>query len=175
MAGLRKGHCYSRLERPYTRHSRVKSKSYIKTLPQIKIVRFEMGNTKKQFTHEIRLISNKDHQIRQNGLESARLVVNRHLYEDLGAKEYYFKLNIYPYHVLRENKMLGGAHADRLQTGMAHSFGKAVGLAAQVKTGKIMFTISVNKDNIEEARISLSKAGPRLPGKSRIEVIGNAS
>ena len=61
MAGLRKGHCYSKLERPYTRHSRVKSKSYIKTLPQIKIVRFEMGNIKKQFSHEIRIVSNIDH------------------------------------------------------------------------------------------------------------------
>lgn len=170
MAGLRKGHCYSKLERPYTRHSRVKSKSYIKTLPQIKIVRFEMGNTKKQFTHQLSLVSNKDHQIRQNSLESARLAINRHLFEDFGAKDYYFKLNIYPYHVLRENKMLGGAHADRLQTGMAHSFGKTINLSAQARKGTIVFTVKVDEENIEKAKKVLKIAPPRMPGKYTIEV-----
>src|SRR3989344_3795678 len=170
MAGLRKGHCYSRLERPYTRHSRVKAKSYIKTLPQIKIVRFEMGNSRKQFNYEIRLISNKDHQIRQNALESARLVINRHLYEDLGAKEYHLKLNIYPYHVLRENKMLGGAHADRLQTGMAHSFGKTVNLSAQARKGKVVFIIKVDENNMDKAKEIARLAPPKMPGKYAVEV-----
>ncbi len=170
MAGLRKGHCYSRLERPYTRHSRVKSKSYIKTLPQIKIVRFEMGNAKKPFTHEIRLISNKDHQIRQNALESARLILNRHLYSDLGLKEYHLKLNIYPYHVLRENKMLGGAHADRLQTGMAHSFGKTVNLSAQAKKGTIVFTVKVDENNLDKGKAIVKLAPPKLPGSYVIEI-----
>ena len=170
MAGLRKGHCYSRLERPYTRHSRVKAKSYIKTLPQIKIVRFEMGNSRKQFNYEIRLISNKDHQIRQNALESARLVINRHLYEDLGAKEYHLKLNIYPYHILRENKMLGGAHADRLQTGMAHSFGKTINLSAQAKKGTIVFTTKVDENNLDKAKKIVKLAPPKLPGKYMIEI-----
>lgn len=170
MAGLRKGHCYSKLERPYTRHSRVKSKSYIKTLPQIKIVRFEMGNAKKQFTHQIVLISNKDHQIRQNALESARLALNRNLYEELGAKDYHLKLNIYPYHVLRENKMLGGAHADRLQTGMAHSFGKTINLSAQTRKGTPVYTIKIDENNIEKAKEIMKLAPPKLPGKYVIEV-----
>ncbi|MEK6932662.1 MAG: 50S ribosomal protein L16 [Nanoarchaeota archaeon] len=170
MAGLRKGHCYSKLERPYTRHSRVKSKSYIKTVPQIKIVRFEMGNNKKQFTHELNLISDIDHQIRQNALESARLAINRHLYQDLGLKEYYLKLNIYPYHVLRENKMLGGAHADRLQTGMAHSFGKTVNLSAQARRGTVVFRLKTDEQNLEKAKKILQLAPPKLPGKYAIEI-----
>ncbi|MEK6952693.1 MAG: 50S ribosomal protein L16 [Nanoarchaeota archaeon] len=170
MAGLRKGHCYSKLERPYTRHSRVKSKSYIKTVPQIKIVRFEMGNAKKHFSHELRLISNKDHQIRQNALESARLAINRHLYGDLGNKEYYLKLNIYPYHILRENKMLGGAHADRLQTGMAHSFGKTINLSAQARKGTVVFKVKVDENNLDKAKKILSIAPPKLPGKYIIEI-----
>ena len=170
MAGLRKGHCYSKLERPYTRHSRVKAKSYIKTLPQIKIVRFEMGNPKKQFNYEVALVSNKDHQIRQNALESARLVVNRRLYGEFGTKDYYFKLNIYPYHILRENKMLGGAHADRLQTGMAHSFGKTINLSAQARKGTVVFTAKVDENNIEKAKSILKLAPPRLPGKYTVEI-----
>jgi len=170
MAGLRKGHCYSKLERPYTRHSRVKSKSYIKTVPQIKIVRFEMGNARKQFTHEVRLISYKDHQIRQNALEAARLTLNRHLYEEFGSKDYYFRLNIYPYHVLRENKMLGGAHADRLQTGMAHSFGKTINLSAQAKKGTVIFIARVDEENVDKAKNIMKLAPPRLPGKYVVEI-----
>ncbi len=170
MAGLRKGHCYSKLERPYTRHSRVRAKSYIKTLPQIKIVRFEMGNGKRQFSHEVVLISNRDHQIRQNGLESARLAVNKHLYEDIGGKDYHLKLNIYPYHVLRENKMLGGAHADRLQTGMAHSFGKTINLSAQAKKGTVVFTVKIDESNVEKAKKIVKLAPPKLPGNYKIEI-----
>src|SRR3989344_1358978 len=170
MAGLRKGHCYSKLERPYTRHSRVKSKSYVKTVPQIKIVRFDMGNSKKPFTHVIELVSSRDHQIRQNGLEAARQSINRRLGNLIGLKNYHFRLNIYPYHMLRENKMLGGAHADRLQTGMAHSFGKTINLSAQAKKGTTVFSVNVDEANLIKAKQALSLAPPRLPGQYNIQI-----
>ena len=170
MAGLRKGHCYSKLVRPYTRYSRVKAKNYIKAVPTNKVVRFEMGDSKKSFQYEITLVSNIDHQIRHNSLESARQLVNRRMYTKLGPKGYFLKLKIYPYHILRENKMLGGAHADRLQTGMAHSFGKPVGLAAQAKKNNTVFSAKVDQNGVETAREALSLARPRMPGKYRLEV-----
>ncbi len=170
MAGLRKGHCYSDLVRPYTRYSRVKAKNYIKAIPTNKIVRFDMGDIIKNFEYEISLISNNDHQIRHNALESARQLVNRRMYTKLGPKGYFLKLKVYPYQILRENKMLGGAHADRLQTGMAHSFGKPVGLAAQAKKDKIVFTAKVDKNGLNTAKEALSLARPRMPGKYRIEI-----
>ena len=44
---LRKAGSYSkRYARPYTRKSKVKSKSYIKTIPNSKVVKFKMGDVK---------------------------------------------------------------------------------------------------------------------------------
>jgi large subunit ribosomal protein L10e len=170
MAGLRKGHCYSKLVRAYTRHSRVKSKDYVKAIPTNKIVRYDMGDSTKIFQYEVSLISDSDHQIRHNALESARQLINRRMYTKLGPKGYFFKLKLYPYHIIRENKMLGGAHADRLQTGMAHSFGKPVGLAAQAKKNSSVFIARVDQNGLETAKEALSLAKPRMPGKYKIEI-----
>ena len=172
MATLRKGRCYSKPVKAYTRKSKVKSKSYIKTTPQNKIVRYDMGNLKEQFNHTIKLISNQDIQIRHNALESARLVIFRRL-QKLGINNFFFKLKIYPHHILRENKMLSGARADRLQTGMSHAFGKPVGLAAKVKRGRIIFSVDVNKENLKPATEAMKLAIPRLPCKCSVEVKKN--
>lgn len=167
--GLRPGRCYITMKRSYTRKSKFKKYSFIKTIPTMKIVRFEMGNPDKKFTHQIDLITKESFQIRQNAVESARIVVNRTLHESLGLN-YYFKLRLYPHHILRENKMLTGAGADRMQTGMAHSFGRPMGLASQIKKNSPIFSIKVDKENIDAAKSALKKAPPRLPGTYSIQI-----
>ncbi len=169
MAGLRKGKCYKKITRAYTRKSKFKKKSYINALPTVKIIKFNMGNVKKQFEYEINLISKEPLQIRHNALESSRMIVNRKLNEKLGTAAYYLKLRVYPHHALRENKMLTGAHADRMQTGMQRAFGKVVGIAAQVKKGKTVFSVYVDQKDLETAKSILKTATPRLPGKYLIE------
>lgn len=169
MGTLRKGKAYRRIKRAYTRKSKFKKKSYIPTVPQHKIVRFDMGDPVKQFKYKIKLISLDNVQIRHNALESVRLLVNRRLQEKLG-NNYHFKINKYPHHILRENKMLSGAGADRMQTGMSQSFGKAVGNAVQAKKGDIIFTASVNEDGLELAKESLKAAFPKLPCRYRLEI-----
>ncbi len=169
MVGLRKGKCYRQLERPYTRKSKYKKKGYIRSFPPHKISRFEMGDKTKKYDFKIKLVSKGSLQLRHNSLESARMVVNRTLETKLG-NSYYLKINVFPHHGLRENKMLGGAHADRLQTGMAHSFGKVIGCAAQVKAGKEVFTAWTFKEGIEIAKKALKSATPRLSGSYIIEV-----
>ena len=170
MAGLRKGHAYSKVTRAYTRFSRVKAKNYIKAIPTNKIVRFDMGDSTKNFQYEVVLLSNNDHQIRHNALEASRQTINRRLYTKLGPKGYFLRLKLYPYHIIRENKMLGGAHADRLQTGMAHSFGKPVGLAGQAHKGKEIFIAKVDQNGLDAAKEALSLARPKMPGKYKIEI-----
>ncbi|MBS3143675.1 50S ribosomal protein L16 [Candidatus Woesearchaeota archaeon] len=172
MAGLRKGKCYSKKTKAYTRRSKVKSKSYIKTIPANKIVKYDMGNTKGNYENNVNLICKQDIQIRHNALESARLVIFRRL-QKIGLNNFYLKLNIYPHHILRENKMLSGARADRLQTGMSHAFGKPIGLAAQVKRGKSIFTIKVNKEHLKSAAEAIRLAIPRLPAKCSVEIEKN--
>ena len=170
MATLRKGKCYRHMTRPYTRRSKVKAKAYIKTIPSSKVVRYDMGDPKKNYDFELTLVAKEKGQIRHNAIEYARQVINRRLQEGLGQKAYYLRLLLYPHHVLRENKMLSGAHADRLQTGMAHSFGRTVGLAVRAKEGKALFSIKVLNNGIESARKALRLATPRLPGTYTIQI-----
>jgi len=172
MATLRKGICYRRPVRAYTRKSKVKSKSYIKAIPQSKVVRYDMGNLKDNFNHTINLVSQQEIQIRHNALESARLVVLRRL-QEIGNNNFHLKLKAYPHQILRENRMLSGARADRLQTGMSHAFGKPVGLASRIRQKSIIFAIEVNKENLNKATEALRLAMPRIPGRYSIEIKKN--
>ena len=171
MVGLRSFRCYRRLERPYTRRSKYKKKNYVRSFPNHKIARFDMG-TKRLYTHILKFVAKGTLQIRHNALESARLVVLNRMTENLGTN-YFLKLYPFPHHALRENKMLGGAHADRLQTGMAHSFGKVVNTAAQVMQGGDIFTAYVDKEGVEHAKKALESASPRMPGKYAVIIQEN--
>ena len=170
MATLRKGTCYSNVTRPYTRKSKVAKKNYIKSIPSTKLVKFDMGDVKKKYHYKISLVSKQAIQVRHNALESARQVVNRRISTTLGPKSYYMKVNAYPHQILRENRMLSGAHADRLQTGMKHSFGTPSGLAARLKKGSEVFTVFVNKNNLDVVKNSIKLARPRIPGKYTVKI-----
>ena len=171
MAALRKGHCYKHnTTRPYTRKSKYRKKGFIKSMPSSKLNRFHMGDTKKQFPKTIRLVTKEYFNIRHNALESCRILVNRQLQAALGPKGYHFKVNLYPHHILRENKMLTGAGADRMQSGMKHSFGKPMGLAARAKKGSTVFLVNTNEKDVDTAIKYLKRAGPRLPGRVEIKI-----
>jgi large subunit ribosomal protein L10e len=88
---------------------------------------------------------------------------NRVLESTCGKENYYLQTRMYPHHVLRENPLASGAGADRMSTGMAFSFGKPIGVAAQIRTGKKLFTVRVNKANVETARKALKRASYKLP------------
>ena len=50
-----------------------------------------------------------------------------------------------------------------MSTGMQKSFGKPIGVSAQVKKGKPVFQISVEKENILVAKEALHKALMKMP------------
>ena len=103
MARIRKAVSYRRLERPYTRVSKFKAKSFIRTTLNPKIVSFDMGNLRKKFPYKVLLKSKSDLQIRDNSLNSARETANRLLEKTLSVNGFHMKINIYPFHILREN------------------------------------------------------------------------
>jgi len=167
---LRKGSAYSkRYARPFTRKSKVRSKSYIKTVPNSRIVKFKMGDLKgfdnEKYPIAIEVFSKEQIQVRDNALEAVRQYLNRFLQTKVG-KEFYLELRPYPHHILRENKMLTGAGADRMQTGMSRAFGKTMGRAAMLKPDQGIFVIGVKtkKDEVE-ARKLIRSAKARLPCK----------
>lgn len=170
MARLRKFCAYRRLERPYTRKSKYRKLSYIKTAPNIKVVRFVGGNLRREFGARIDLISDQSLQIRHNALESARVTCNRHMAKKLGKLEFRLVVRQYPHHTLRENPLASGAGADRMSTGMKRSFGKAIGKAAQVKKGQTVLSVLVEKKHINTAKKALRKASYKFPEKYRLAV-----
>lgn len=163
MARLRRFVAYRKLERPYTRRSRYKENSYIKSNPHIKVIAFETGSPNKKFEYTLNLISKQDLQIRDNALESAKQTSNRMLERNIGTGSYHLKIKTYPFHILRENPIAAGAGADRFSTGMQKSFGKPMGVAAQIKKGQTVFQVSVNKANLELAKTALKRASKKLP------------
>jgi len=170
MARLRKFTAYRALERPYTRISKYKSKSFIKTKTNIKVVRFNTGNLKKTFPCSLHLISKEGLQIRDNALESGRQSCNRLLEITLGPLGYFMRVRTYPFHILRENPLAAGAGADRFSTGMQKSFGKPIGSAARIKKGQKLVTVSVNKRNINLAKKALDRFRKKIPGSYFIQV-----
>lgn len=173
MARLRKFSAYRGLERPYTRISKFKNKSFVRITPNILIAKFETGNLKKKFPYAVHLVSKQDLQIRDNAIESARMTSNRLLEKTLGTGNFKMKARIYPFHVLRENPIAAGAGADRFSTGMQKSFGKPIGSAARVKKGKIIFEVGVEKSGLQVARLALNMASKKLPGSCTIEIKEN--
>ena len=58
-----------------------------------------------------------------------------------GKDSFHLRVRAHPYHVVRINKMLSCAGADRLQTGMRGAFGKPNGLVARVNIGQILLSV----------------------------------
>src|SRR3989344_4569608 len=166
--GLRPGHCYNTTkDRPYTRHAvNVHNRNYIGAVPGLKTRQWNMGEGTKPFDTVVDLITECGPlgiQIRDNALESARLMINRTLIKRVGKEGFFLKLRIYPHHILRENKQAQGAHADRIQKGMSHAFGKTIGRAARVRSGQVVFSVLVFDTDKEKAADCLMMAISRFP------------
>jgi large subunit ribosomal protein L10e len=149
--------------RAYTR------KEYARGFPPPKIVKFTMGDTKGTFEIEGKLIALERAQIRHSALEAARVATNRILIDKL-INDYLMVVHPYPHIILRENKMIFGAHADRLQQGMRRSFGTAIGTAAKVEVGQTIITVKVKASAVETAKVSLKRGSAKLPIPCKIVV-----
>jgi large subunit ribosomal protein L10e len=154
---LRPGRCYRRMDTPpYTR------KEYAPGAPNSKITKFHFGASKAPFIHKLDLVVTQSGQIRHNSLESTRMAIHKIL-STLGEDGYFFKVRKYPHQILRENKMMAFAGADRMQQGMRLSFGKPTGLAARVKKGDVIFTVAVNEKGLSQAKQAFRIAQAKFP------------
>lgn len=171
MAKIRKFVAYRNIKRPYTRRSKFTAKNYIKVVPHLRIQRYEAGNPNIKFEYEVNIRPKKKMQIRENALEAARQAANRVLSKALTKNEYYMKLRTYPHHVMRENPLASGAGADRMSTGMAQSYGKNIGSAAQVSTKSILFQIKINKSALMHAKKAMKLAASKVPCKCYVDII----
>ena len=155
---------------PWTRYSKKKPrKSYVKSLPHKNLNTFETGVLKPDYDIRALLIASEPVRVRDNAIDAARQMANRHLEKKINGN-YKFYVRKYPHEVIRENRMLSGAGADRLSKGMRKSFGKPSDLAARFKAGDIVFEVrsySANTDLIAQA---FRKASQKMSGVYRLKI-----
>lgn len=173
MAKLRKWCAYRTLERPYTRWSKARKKAFVKSRPGKSVVKFDMGDLKggfAQFPIHLKLVTKDDGQIRANAIEASRTTGLKRLEAKLGRTGFYYRIRTVPHQAIRENPLAAGAGADRLSTGMKHSFGKIIGTASRVFAEDIMFDLYLPEGNEIFGRDVLKLLAKKLPVRTRIDV-----
>merc|ERR1711997_1409617 len=94
--------------------------------------------------------------------------INKYLGKHVGKENYHIKMRAHPFHVLRANKMLSCAGADRLSSGMRHSYGKPIGVAARVDIGQVLLSVRA-KDASEGHVIEAIRRGKfKFAGRQKI-------
>ena len=170
MASLRKAAAYSKKKvTPFTRISKKRKKSFIKTVPQQKIVKFIMGKKdlekEGKLPHQLTVVTTENAQMRHNAFEACRQYINKKLDKETSG-QYLFRIIPFPHHIQRENKMITGAGADRMQTGMQLAFGKSAGKAAILKQGSKLFILSLpNEKAVSSARKIIKQVKAKIPCK----------
>lgn len=145
------------------------SKVFAPGAPNPKVARFTTGKATNDYAYSIELLSKGRVQIRSNALESARVAANKKL-ALLGEENYYLIVRSYPHIILRENKMIATAGADRLQEGMRKAFGKPVGLAARVGIGTPVLELRVKAADLAKGKEAIHAAKAKLPMLTEMKV-----
>ena len=146
------------------------SKKFAPGTPNPKVARFTTGKYSTDYDFSIQLISKGRVQIRSNALESARVATNKKL-ALLGEENYLLRVITYPHLVLRENKMIATAGADRLQEGMRKAFGKPIGVAARVNIGSVVLELRVRAADLEKGKDAIHAAKAKLPMMTEMKIV----
>ena len=176
--GRRPAKCYR-----YCKNKPYPKSRFNRGVPDPKIRIFDLGRKKAgvdEFPLSVHLVSDELEQLSSEALEAGRICCNKYLVKNCGKDGFHIRMRVHPFHVLRINKMLSCAGADRLQTGMRGAFGKAHGTAARVKIGQILISVrSYDKFKVcvEDVGITLQFSiniyvclGPSYRGSQALQV-----
>ncbi|KAF2687764.1 60S ribosomal protein L10-B [Lentithecium fluviatile CBS 122367] len=167
--------------RPARCYRYCKNKPYPKSrfnrgVPDPKIRIFDLGRKRAnadEFPLCIHLVSNEYEQLSSEALEAARICANKYLVKVAGKEGFHLRVRAHPYHVVRINKMLSCAGADRLQTGMRGAFGKPNGTVARINIGQIILSVRTRDANRATALEALRRSQYKFPGRQKIIVSKN--
>ncbi|KAK4866453.1 hypothetical protein LT330_008385 [Penicillium expansum] len=164
--------------RPARCYRYCKNKPYPKSrfnrgVPDAKIRIFDLGRKKASvddFPCTVHLVSNEYEQLSSEALEAARICANKYLVKVAGKESFHMRIRVHPYHVIRINKMLSVAGADRLQTGMRGAFGKPAGKVARVNVGQILISVRTVDRHRGTAVEALRRSMYKFPGRQKVIV-----
>jgi len=175
MAHKRPWHCYSSWSRRPYQHKRSANhrREYARGGAQSKIARFWGGNKAvpwEDWELVISLVVDRQIQISSNSLEAIRITINSALQDKIGRSNYRFRVRPKPFQVYRENRMLSVAGADRIQTGMRHSFGRSTGVCARVRAGSVVCDVGASLKDLAIVRDRLRIASMKISSPCSIVV-----
>ncbi len=164
--GRRPARCYR-----YQKNKPYPKSRYCRGVPDPKIRIYDMGRKKanvEDFPFCVHLISNEREQLSSEALEAARVSANKYLTKHAGKDSFHLRVRVHPFHVLRINKMLSCAGADRLQTGMRGAYGKPVGTVARVDIGQIIMSVRCRDVHKPVCLEALRRCKFKFPGQQKI-------
>ncbi|VVT57210.1 60S ribosomal protein uL16 [Magnusiomyces paraingens] len=144
---------------------------YNRGVPDAKIRIYDLGRKRAEvddFPLCVHLVSNELEQLSSEALEAARICANKYITKVSGRESFHLRIRVHPFHVLRINKMLSCAGADRLQQGMRGAWGKPQGLAARVNIGQIIVSVRTKDSNKAVVIEGLRRARYKFPGQQKI-------
>ena len=166
--GRRPARCYRYCKnKPY-----IKSR-YCRGVPDAKIRIYDVGVKDAPvdlFPLCVHMCSGEKEQLSSEALEAARIVVNKYLTKFAGKDFFHLRVRAHPYHVIRINKMLSCAGADRLQTGMRGAFGKPTGMVARVNIGQVIMSVRTEDRWKAQCIEALRRAKYKFPGRQNVYV-----
>jgi large subunit ribosomal protein L10e len=164
--GRRPARCYR-----YCKNKPYPKSRFCRGVPDPKIRIYDAGNRKTPvdgFPYCAHIVSQEREQITSEALEAARIQANKYMIKNGGKDVFHLRVRVHPYHVIRINKMLSCAGADRLQTGMRGAYGKPNGTAARVKVGTILISIRARESSRAAVLESLRRARMKFAGRQTV-------
>ena len=166
--GRRPARCYR-----YCKNKPYPKSRFCRGVPDPKIRIYDLGRKRAhvdEFPLCIHLLSGEKQQLSSESLEAARICANKYIVKQSGKDSFHMRVRAHPFHVLRINKMLSCAGADRLQQGMRGAFGKPQGTAARVNIGQILFSCRTKDSNKAIVIEALRRAKYKFAGRQSILV-----
>lgn len=164
--GRRPARCYR-----YCKNKPYPKSRFCRGVPDPKIRIYDLGRKKAHvddFPACVHLVSDEKEQLSSEALEAARICANKYMVKYCGKDSFHIRVRVHPFHVLRINKMLSCAGADRLQTGMRGAFGKPQGTVARVNIGECLLSIRCKEQHEAASIEALRRAKMKFPGRQKI-------
>lgn len=166
--GRRPARCYR-----YCKNKPYPKSRHCRGVPDPKIRIFDLGRKKArvdEFPLCVHLVSDEYEQLSSEALEASRICANKYLVKSVGKDGFHIRMRVHPFHVIRINKMLSCAGADRLQTGMRGAFGKPQGTVARVNIGQPIMSVRAKDQHKAMVIEALRRAKFKFPGRQKIYV-----
>eukprot|EP00999_Lentomonas_sp_LEN2_P000651 NODE_1647_length_782_cov_330.132824_g1598_i0.p1 GENE.NODE_1647_length_782_cov_330.132824_g1598_i0~~NODE_1647_length_782_cov_330.132824_g1598_i0.p1 ORF type:complete len:213 (-),score=51.15 NODE_1647_length_782_cov_330.132824_g1598_i0:66-704(-) len=161
--GRRPARCYR-----YCKNKPYPKSRFCRGVPDSKLRIYDAGMKKldaEAFPFCAHIISMEREQISSEALEAARVQANKYMIKHGGKDVFHLRVRVHPYHVIRINKMLSCAGADRLQTGMRGAYGKPNGVAARVRIGTTLLSIRAREGSAKHVMEALRRAKMKFAGR----------